>query len=91
MTTYVDGGDGRPVCEPCAMWQCDSGYECRIHGCECDCNRRRAAEVDDRPPEVLDSVARDLAAERYQGAVFSSDEYRRLLVERFGRPPRSAA
>lgn len=54
----------------------------------CIANRRldadRARELDDRPPVTLESIARDMAAERLP----TLDE---LRAERFGRPRRDAA
>jgi hypothetical protein len=84
VTLYATDESGEPICVDCLHGACITitGWECRAEHCRCGCHTAT---------EATRRAARDLEAERYQDATFSSDEYRQLITERFGRPPRSRA
>lgn len=92
MTTWIETDRGA-VCGDCwhgcprpAHWA-----GCDVDGCCCQCRDRdggRARQLDDRPPVVLEGLARDLELERYRSAVYGADrtgEYVQLYAERWQR------
>lgn len=85
MTTYAADEDGAVVCVDCLHGACvANGMPCEASECQCECNTERARALDDRPPAALESLARDMEAER-------RPDPGELTAERFGRPKWGAA